>query len=122
MWGLVWALAVGEEAVLAGGCFWCLEAVLEQVPGVTEVTSGYTGDSVTPSYGLVTEGDTDHAEAVRVRFDAGRVSYRQLLDVFFDAHDPTQKDGQGSDLGRQCALTRGRVRRPRRRSRSESCR
>ncbi len=90
-------------AVLAGGCFWCVEAVYKQLDGVSEVTSGYAGGSAdTADYETVSSGTTDHAEAVEVRFDPGRVSYGQILKVFFSiAHDPTQRDRQGPDVGRQ---------------------
>ena len=91
------------RAVLAGGCFWCVEAVYKQLDGVTDVTSGYTGGSrETADYETVCGGRTDHAEAVEVRFDPRRISYGRLLKVFFSiAHDPTQKDRQGADVGRQ---------------------
>ncbi len=91
------------RAVLAGGCFWCVEAVYKQLDGVTDVTSGYAGGTrETADYETVCGGRTDHAEAVEVRFDPGRVSYGRLLKVFFSiAHDPTQKDRQGADVGRQ---------------------
>jgi len=98
-------LAPGPEAVaiLAGGCFWCVEAVYKQLDGVASVTSGYAGGTAnTADYQTVSSGRTDHAEAVEVRFDPGRVSYGQLLKVFFSiAHDPTQRDRQGPDVGRQ---------------------
>ena len=91
------------RAVLAGGCFWCVEAVYKQLDGVTDVTSGYAGGSrETADYETVCGGRTDHAEVVEVRFDPGRISYGRLLKVFFSiAHDPTQKDRQGADVGRQ---------------------
>lgn len=94
----------GEQtAVLAGGCFWCVEAVLKELEGVREVTSGYAGGTAeTANYRAVCSGMTDHAEAVRVRFDPARISYGQLLKVFFAvAHDPTQLNRQGNDRGRQ---------------------
>ena len=98
-------LAPGPEgvAILAGGCFWCVEAVYKQLDGVASVTSGYAGGTAnTADYQTVSSGRTDHAEAVEVRFDPGRVSYGQLLKVFFSiAHDPTQRDRQGPDVGRQ---------------------
>lgn len=92
-----------QMAVLAGGCFWCTEAVFLALDGVLEVTSGYTGGSAeTADYNSVCSGGTDHAEAVRIRFDPSRIGYGQLLKVFFSvAHDPTQRDGQGNDRGRQ---------------------
>lgn len=91
------------RAVLAGGCFWCVEAVYKQLDGVLAVTSGYAGGSAdTADYHIVSSGRTDHAEAVEVRFDPTRISYGQLLKVFFSiAHDPTQRDRQGPDVGRQ---------------------
>lgn len=94
----------GEQtAVLAGGCFWCVEAVLKELDGVLSVRSGYAGGTAeTADYETVCSGRTDHAEAVEVRFDPARVSYGQILKVFFSvAHDPTQLDRQGNDRGRQ---------------------
>ncbi len=89
-------------AVLAGGCFWCTEAAFEQLEGVLDVQSGYAGGAPdTANYKRVCEGDTGHAEAIRITFDPERISYERLLDVFFDAHDPTQLNGQGNDLGTQ---------------------
>ncbi len=92
-----------QEAVLAGGCFWCVEAVYKALDGVLEVTSGYAGgDAETADYRTVCSGRTEHAEVVRVRFDPARISYGTLLKVFFAvAHDPTQLDRQGADIGRQ---------------------
>jgi peptide-methionine (S)-S-oxide reductase len=98
-------LAPGGEAiaVLAGGCVWCVEAVYKQLDGVSAVTSGYAGGTAdTADYQTVSGGRTDHAEAVEVRYDPGRVTFGQLLKVFFSiAHDPTQRDRQGPDVGRQ---------------------
>jgi peptide-methionine (S)-S-oxide reductase len=94
----------GEQvAVLAGGCFWCVEAVYRQLDGVRDVLSGYAGGTAdTARYETVCGGSTDHAEAVLIRFDPGRISYGQLLKVFFSvAHDPTQRNRQGPDTGRQ---------------------
>jgi peptide methionine sulfoxide reductase msrA/msrB len=89
-------------AVFAGGCFWCTEAVFEQLDGVTDVVSGYIGGAkATARYDRVCGGDTGHAEAIRVMYDPSRVSYEQLLDVFFDSHDPTQLNRQGADAGTQ---------------------
>jgi peptide-methionine (S)-S-oxide reductase len=89
-------------AIFAGGCFWCTEAVFERVAGVLGVESGYTGGDVgNPSYREVCTGRTGHAEAVRIRFDEERISYADLLDIFFATHDPTQKDRQGNDVGPQ---------------------
>lgn len=97
------AQGVEDVAVLAGGCFWCVEAVYKQLDGVSRVTSGYAGGSAdTADYRTVSSGATDHAEAVEIRFDPNRISYGQLLKVFFSiAHDPTQRDRQGPDVGRQ---------------------
>lgn len=91
------------EVVLAGGCFWCTEAVFQALDGVSEATPGYAGGSPeTADYETVCTGTTDHAEAVRVRYDPERIGYGRLLQVFFGAaHDPTQLDRQGPDRGRQ---------------------
>ncbi len=96
--------ADGEQtAVFAGGCFWGVDAVFRHVKGVSEVASGYAGGSATAAhYEMVSQGNTGHAESVRVRFDPAQVSYRQLLQVFFSvAHDPTQLNRQGPDAGSQ---------------------
>jgi len=91
-----------EVAVLAGGCFWCTEAVFLDVIGVKSVESGYTGGTVVnPTYKQVCVGDTGHAEAIRVTFDADQLSYGELLDIFFAIHDPTQLNRQGNDVGTQ---------------------
>ncbi|MDR3412418.1 MAG: peptide-methionine (S)-S-oxide reductase MsrA [Formivibrio sp.] len=92
-----------QTAVLAGGCFWGVDAVFKHVKGVTEVVSGYAGGGAgTAHYDQVSEGDTGHAEAVRIRFNPAQVSYQQLLQVFFSvAHDPTQLNRQGPDVGSQ---------------------
>ena len=91
-----------EVATLAGGCFWCLEAVYEQLRGVEEVVSGYTGGQVrNPTYREVTTGTTGHAETVRITYDPNEVSYRDLLEVFFTIHDPTTLNRQGADVGPQ---------------------
>jgi peptide-methionine (S)-S-oxide reductase len=91
-----------EQATLAGGCFWCLEAAFQQLKGVTKVTSGYAGGTVpTPSYEAVCTGRTGHAEVVQIEFDPAVVSYRELLDVFFTIHDPTTLNRQGGDVGTQ---------------------
>ncbi len=89
-------------ATLAGGCFWCLEAVYELLRGVRSVQSGYIGGHVpNPSYEAVCTGQTGHAEAVRVEFDPDEIGYRDLLDVFFTIHDPTTLNRQGADIGTQ---------------------
>jgi peptide-methionine (S)-S-oxide reductase len=91
-----------EFATLGGGCFWCLEAVYEELEGVIDVESGYTGgDAPTPTYEQVCGGGTGHAEVVRVEFDPSRIAYRELLEVFFSIHDPTQLNRQGNDVGTQ---------------------
>ena len=91
-----------EFATLAGGCFWCLEAVFQQLRGVTKVVSGYAGGDVpNPSYQAVCTGATGHAEVTQVTFDPSSVSYRDLLDVFFTIHDPTTLNRQGADEGTQ---------------------
>jgi len=96
------AEAKTESAIFGGGCFWCMEAVFEQIPGVTKVTSGYTGGRVkNPDYHQVSEGDTGHAEAIKIDFDPSKVTYEKLLEVFWDAHDPTQLNRQGNDVGEQ---------------------
>ena len=94
----------GEQtAVLAGGCFWCVEAVYKALDGVLAVISGYAGDGEeTADYRSVCSGTTNHAEVVSVRYDPSRISYGQILKIFFAvAHDPTQVDRQGADVGRQ---------------------
>ena len=91
-----------EIATLAGGCFWCLEAVFDRLQGVQAVESGYIGGKgPNPSYEAVCAGTTGHAEAVRVTFDPSAVSYEELLEVFFAIHDPTQMNRQGNDVGTQ---------------------
>lgn len=91
-----------ETATLAGGCFWCLEAVFLRVAGVESVVSGYTGGHAPqPSYEQVCSGATGHAEAVQVRFDPGVLGYRELLEIFFAVHDPTTLNRQGADVGTQ---------------------
>jgi len=97
------AASTGQTAVFAGGCFWGVDAVFKHVKGVSEVVSGYAGGAAaTAHYEMVSEGTTGHAESVRVRFDPAKVSYQQLLEVFFSvAHDPTQLNRQGPDSGSQ---------------------
>ena len=91
-----------EKATLGGGCFWCLEAVYQEVEGVKSIVSGYAGGHVpNPSYEAVCTGRTGHAEVVQLEFDPSVVSYREILEVFFAIHDPTTKDRQGNDTGPQ---------------------
>jgi peptide-methionine (S)-S-oxide reductase len=92
-----------QTAVLAGGCFWCVEAVYQHIEGVDKVVSGYSGgDAASAHYDIVSTGQTGHAESVQVTFDAHKISYGQILKVFFDvAHDPTQLNRQGPDRGPQ---------------------
>jgi peptide-methionine (S)-S-oxide reductase len=91
-----------EIALLGGGCFWCLDAVFRELAGVVSVESGYAGGQMpNPSYEAVCEGDTGHAEVVRVTFDPTILSYQDLLRVFFTIHDPTTRDRQGNDVGPQ---------------------
>lgn len=91
-----------ETAVFAGGCFWGIDAVFKHVKGVIEVTSGYAGGTaVNPSYEEVSSGTTGHAESVRVIYDPSKVTYAQLLQVFFTSHDPTELNRQGPDVGTQ---------------------
>ena len=91
-----------DSTTLGGGCFWCLEAVFEMVPGVTGVKSGYTGGSiVNPSYKQVCGGSTGHAEVVQIDFNAEVVTFRELLEIFFVVHDPTTLNRQGNDVGTQ---------------------
>jgi len=91
-----------EQAIFAGGCFWCTEAVFRDVIGVSEVESGYIGGSLPdPTYKQVCSGTTGHAEAIRVSFDPAVIAYGQLLDIFMATHDPTQLNRQGGDVGTQ---------------------
>lgn len=91
-----------QTATLAGGCFWCLEAVFQRVEGVEQVVSGYAGGHVpNPSYEQVCTGTTGHAEVVQVTFNADAISFRDLLDIFFAIHDPTTPNRQGGDVGTQ---------------------
>jgi len=91
-----------EVATLAGGCFWCIEAVFQQVDGVENVISGYTGGAtVNPTYEQVCTGKTGHAEAVQVSFNPYKISYREILEIFFSVHDPTTPNRQGADVGTQ---------------------
>jgi len=91
-----------QTATLAGGCFWCLEAVYDEIKGVHSVESGYAGGHMdNPTYRAVCNGDTGHAEVIQVHFDPNVVSYRDLLNVFFAIHDPTTLNRQGADVGTQ---------------------
>lgn len=91
-----------EVATLGGGCFWCIEAVFDSLQGVTSVESGYTGGkTVNPTYKQICNGDTGHAEVVRVTFDPAVISFREILEVFFTIHDPTTLNRQGNDVGTQ---------------------
>jgi peptide-methionine (S)-S-oxide reductase len=91
-----------ETTTLGGGCFWCLEAVFDELDGVTDVVSGYSGGHVVdPSYAAVCDGVTGHAEVVQVTFDPERISFRDILGVFFSTHDPTTLNRQGNDVGTQ---------------------
>ena len=91
-----------EIATLGGGCFWCLEAVYQELQGVEKIESGYSGgELIAPSYEQICEGDTGHAEVVRIYFDPAVVSYREILEIFFTIHDPTTPNRQGNDVGSQ---------------------
>ncbi len=91
-----------ETATLAGGCFWCLEAVYELLRGVEKITSGYTGGHLpSPDYYQVCTGATGHAEVIQIEFDPDQISYQDLLDIFFTIHDPTTLNRQGPDAGTQ---------------------
>ena len=93
---------VEQQATLAGGCFWCTEAIFDDVIGVTSVESGYIGGHVAnPTYRQVCGGDTGHAEAVRISFDSEAIRYEDILDIYFATHDPTQLNRQGNDVGTQ---------------------
>ena len=91
-----------EVATLAGGCFWCIEAVFRELDGIESVVSGYAGGAmVNPTYEQVCTGATGHAESVQVTFDLAKISYREILEVFFSVHDPTTLNRQGADMGTQ---------------------
>lgn len=93
---------MNDIAVFGGGCFWCTEAVFSLLRGVVAVTSGYAGGTVVnPSYNQVHSGKTGHAEVVKIEFNPSEISYKQLLEVFFSAHDPTTLNKQGHDVGEQ---------------------
>lgn len=91
-----------ETATIAGGCFWCTEAIFQRLKGVNSVTPGYTGGTVkNPTYEQVCSGNTGHAEAIQIKFDPEIISYEKLLEVFFKLHDPTTLNRQGNDTGTQ---------------------
>jgi peptide-methionine (S)-S-oxide reductase len=91
-----------EKATLGGGCFWCVEAVYERLPGVLSVTSGYAGGQTeNPTYEQIGTGKTGHAEVVQIEYDPAKVSYEKIIDLFWDAHDPTTLNRQGADVGTQ---------------------
>jgi len=91
-----------EVATLAGGCFWCIEAVFREIDGVENVVSGYTGGTtVNPTYEQVCTGKTGHAEAIQMSFNPSKISYREILEIFFSVHDPTTLNRQGADVGTQ---------------------
>ena len=95
-WGVM------DKAIFAGGCFWCTEAVFLQLKGVYKVVSGYIGGNITsPTYEMICSGRTGHVEAIEVNFKSSEISYKTLLEVFFNTHDPTQSNGQGNDIGSQ---------------------
>lgn len=95
-------MANHQVATLAGGCFWCIESAFNSVDGVESAISGYAGGQTdSPSYEAVCRGDTGHAEVVQVTFDADSISYREILEIFFALHDPTQLNRQGNDVGTQ---------------------
>ncbi len=91
-----------QTAILAGGCFWCIEPVFSQLAGVESVISGYIGGhTLDPTYKKICNGDTGHAEAIKITFDDAKISFETLLEIFFTAHDPTTRNRQGNDIGTQ---------------------
>ena len=95
-------MKTSETAILANGCFWCTEAIFQLLNGVESVTSGYTGGTFkNPTYNEITTGRTGHAEAIEIKFDSSKISYSELLEVFFSTHDPTTLNRQGYDVGTQ---------------------
>ena len=94
---------MGQQVItLGGGCFWCVEAVYERLPGIISVTSGYAGGRTeNPTYEEVCSGNTGHAEVVQIEYDPGKISYEKIVDLFWDAHDPTTLNRQGADVGTQ---------------------
>lgn len=101
--GFCYAESMNEEhAVLGGGCFWCVEAIYERLPGIKSVVSGYAaGKTPNPTYEDICTGETGHAEVVKISFDPSVISYEKILDLFWDAHDPTTPNRQGADHGTQ---------------------
>ena len=95
-------MATKQQATLAGGCFWCIESAFNQIDGVLSAKSGYAGGEMqSPTYEQVCSGQTGHAEVVRVEFDADQINYREVLEIFFALHNPTQLNRQGNDVGTQ---------------------
>ncbi len=95
-------MATTQTATLAGGCFWCIESAFNSVKGVEKALSGYAGgEHQDPTYESVCSGNTGHAEVVQITFDPGEISYREILEIFFALHDPTQVNRQGNDVGPQ---------------------
>ena len=91
-----------QVATLAGGCFWCIEGAFSSIKGIINATSGYMGGTIeSPSYAQVCTGDTGHAEVVQLHFDVSLISYKEILEIFFTLHDPTQLNRQGNDIGSQ---------------------
>jgi peptide-methionine (S)-S-oxide reductase len=91
-----------EKATLGGGCFWCVEAVYERLPGILSVTSGYAGGQTeNPTNEQIGTGKTGHAEVVQIEYDPDKISYEKIIDLFWDAHDPTTLNRQGADVGTQ---------------------
>ena len=91
-----------ETATLGGGCFWCVEAVYERLPGIISVVSGYAGGQTeNPTYEEIGTGRTGHAEVVQIAYDPSKISYEKIIDLFWDAHDPTTLNRQGADTGPQ---------------------
>jgi peptide-methionine (S)-S-oxide reductase len=91
-----------EKATLGGGCFWCVEAVYERLPGILSVVSGYAGgETENPTYEDICTGKTGHAEVVQIEYDPAKISYEKIIDLFWDAHDPTTLNRQGNDVGTQ---------------------
>ena len=95
-----------ERAIFAGGCFWCTEAYFLDIEGVVDINPGYIGGHIDhPTYEMICTGNTGHVEAIEITYDPKKISYLNLLEIFFDTHDPTQVDGQGNDIGSQYMLS-----------------